>query len=81
MGKEWTASKWSNFGFEGSGWLGVDEGMGSKCVRAVERTGGEPKVVKQPLQLLGCWTLPVLAFNMPKRPKAEMGLGFGLTKV
>ena len=52
-GVEETASKWSYFGLEGSGWLGVDERMGSKCVRAAERTGGEPKVAEQPLQLPG----------------------------
>ena len=68
---------------------------GSKCVRVAEGIGGEPEVAEQPLQLLGraCptldastervqrWTLPVPVFNMPRRPKAEMGLGFGLKKV
>ena len=40
------ASKCTYFGLEGSGWPGVHEGMGSKCVRAAERTGGELKVAE-----------------------------------
>ena len=32
-----------------SGWPGVQEGTGSKCVQAAEGTGGEPKVAEQPL--------------------------------
>ena len=37
----------SNSAVEGSGWLGVQEGKGSKCGEAVEWTGGEPKEAEQ----------------------------------
>ena len=47
----------SNSALEGSGWRGVQEGMGSKCGGAVEWTGGEPKVAEQPLLQPSRWTL------------------------
>ena len=67
-GEEETASKWSYFGLEGSGWLGVDERMGSKCVQAVEGTGGEPKVAEQPLPLPGRWMLAQSTSNIGRCP-------------
>ena len=46
----------SYLGLEGSGWRGVEEGMGSKCGEAVEWTGGEPKGAELPLLHSSCWT-------------------------
>ena len=47
-----------------SGWLGVQEGTGSKCGEAVERTGGEPKGAEQPLLQPSRWTLEQKASNV-----------------
>ena len=63
-GVEEMASKCTYSALEASGWPGVHEGMGSKCVRAVEKTGGEPKVAEQPLLHLGRWTLEQKASNV-----------------
>ena len=63
-----------------SEWLGMMRGWLVSGVRAAEWTGGEPEVAEQLLHLPGRWTLLVPAFNMPRRPKAEMGLGLGFKK-
>ena len=63
-GEEEMASKCTYSALESSGWPGVHKGMGSKCGGAVERTGGEPKVVEQPLLHPGRWTLEQKASNI-----------------
>ena len=54
----------SNSALASSGWLGVQEGTGSKCGEAMEWTGGEPKVAEQPLLQPSRWTLEQEASNV-----------------
>ena len=54
----------SNSALECSGWLGVQEGTGSKCGEVVEWTGGEPKGAEQPLLQSSHWTLEQEASNV-----------------
>ena len=67
-GEEMMAWQGSYSCLEASGWLWWAEGMTSKCVRAVEGMGGELEVAKQPLQLLGRWTLVQSASNVGHCP-------------
>ena len=62
--EEKIASKCTYSAFEGCGWPEVQEGTSSKCGEAMEWTGGETKVVEQPLLHPSCWTLEQKASNI-----------------